>query len=195
MAAAHYLGIELEEVEMEPHSGACRSAEFRAKNPNGLLPTLEDGDYVLWESNAILFYLAQKSAPNAFLPQDPRDQVEMWRWMSWGMCHWAPALRPFLYENMVQPLIHKQPSNPSVLHKAEETFRPLARLLDEHLSRHPYMLGSTLTWVDFSLGAYLVYAELAKIPLAEWPSIQAWYGRLAALPAWQRALPTMEPPV
>ena len=194
MAAAHYLGLVLQEVEMEPHSGACRTPEYRAKNPNGLLPTLEDGDFVLWESNAILVYLAQKSGRADFLPGDPLGQVEMWRWMSWGMCHWAPALRPFLYENMVQPLIHKRAPNQQVLRTAVAEFQPRARVLEDQVSSQPFVLGQKLTLVDFSLGAYLAYSELAQIPLTEWPSLQAWYARLAALPAWQKAMPKMDPP-
>lgn len=190
-AAAHYLGLSLEQVEMEPHSAALKSEEFLRKNPNGLLPTLEDGDYTLWESNAILIYLAQKSQHPQFLPQ---SAVEMWRWMSWGMCHWAPVLRTFMYEYMVQPLIHRQPTNTEAVARASKTFSSLAAILESHLQKNSYMLGDTLTLVDFSLGVYLVYHKMSHVPLGDFPGLLAWYESLERLPAWQAAMPTMEPP-
>lgn len=191
MAVANYLGIALEAVEVEPHSGECRSPEFRAKNPNGLLPTLEDDGYFLWESNAIIVYLAHKAGSTELLPTDLKGQSELWRWMCWGMCHWAPAIRPLLFERMVQPMIHKQPTNQEAVVSAEAGFRPFAAILEQHLETRPYLLGEGLSLADFSLGAYLVYADLAGIPLADFPGIQSWYARLAALPAWQKSLPVM----
>ncbi len=194
MAVAHYLQIPLEEVEMEPHSGACRSHNFLKKNPNGLLPTLEDGDYYLWESNAILVYLAQKAGATTLLPTDLKGQAELWRWMSWGMCHWGPAIRPLMYEWMVQPLIHHRPTDHAAVDRAVANFHPLARILDEHLSENLHMLGEALTLADFSLGSWLAYTEMARIPLADYPAITSWHKGLAALPAWQKALPKMQPP-
>lgn len=193
-AAAHYLGLGLELIEMEPHSAALKSEEFRAKNPNGLVPTLEDGDYTLWESNAILVYLAQKGQHPHFLPQSPAQQVEMWRWMSWGMCHWAPTLRIFMYEHMVQPLIHRQPTNTEAVARASQTFASLAKILEGHLQQHAYMLGEPLTLVDFSLGCYLVYHKEIHLPWGDFPRIRGWYESLASLQAWQAAMPTMSPP-
>ena len=194
MAVAHHLGIALEEVEMEPHSGSCKKPEYLAKNPNGLLPTLEDEGYCLWESNAIIVYLARKFEATTLFPTDPLGQAELWRWMSWGMCHWTPAIRPLLYERMVQPLIHRQPTNQAAVDKAEAAFHPLARLLQDHLSSREFLLGTNLTLADFALGVYLVYSQMAQIPLTDYPAIQAWYGRLASLPGWQKALPKMQPP-
>lgn len=191
-ALVHYLQLPVDLVELEPHSGACRTPEFLAKNPNGLLPTLEDDGYCLWESNAILVYLAQKASAHGLLPSSPKEHAEFWRWMCWGMCHWAPALKTLMFEHIVQPLIHHQPTDQAAVIRAEAAFQPLARLLDEHLVGKKYLLGDQLSLADFSLGAYLAYAELAKIPLASCPSIQAWYGRLEAMAAWQKALPVHE---
>lgn len=191
-ALAHYLQLPLELVELEPHAGACRSPEFLAKNPNGLLPTLEDDGYCLWESNAILVYLAQKAQAFDLLPTEPRQQAEFWRWMCWGMCHWAPALKPFMFEHIVQPLIHHRPADQEAIARAETAFHPLARILDDHLSGKQYLLGENLGLPDFSLGAYLVYSHLAHVPLEAYGHIAAWYERLAALPAWQKALPVHE---
>jgi len=186
-AVAHSLGFEMEQIEMEPHSGACRSASFLAKNPNGLLPTLEDGQHILWESNAILFYLAHNSP---LYPTDSWGQAECWRWMCWSMCHWAPALKPLMYQRMVAPMIHHQAPDQAALAAAEAAFHPLARILEDHLaSQDMWILGEQLSLADFALGAYLVYHEPASIPLEDYPYVRAWYERLHALPAWQKALP------
>ena len=186
-AVAYSLGYSLELIEMEPHSGACRTPEFLAKNPNGLLPTLDDGEHTLWESNAILFHLGHNSP---LYPTDPWGQAECWRWMCWGMCHWAPALKPLLYERMVAPMVHHSEPNQTAIAAAEAAFHPLARILEYHLARQDmWMLGEQLSLADFSLGAHLVYHQAAYIPLESYPYVRAWYERLHALPAWQKALP------
>lgn len=185
-AAAQYLGIPLESVEMEPHSQQCKTPEYLAKNPNGLVPTLEDGELVVWESNAILVHLAQKAGNSAFLPTDPTSQVELWRWMSWGMCHWAPTLRVFMYEHMVQPLIHHQPGDEAAVARAEKTFHGLAGILESQLQGRNFLLGEQVTVADFSLGPYLIYHGLARIPMADYPNLSAWYERLTQLPGWPK---------
>ena len=186
-AVAYHQGYTLELIEMEPHSGACRTPEFLAKNPNGLLPTLDDGEHTLWESNAILFHLGHNGP---LYPTDPWLQAECWRWMCWSMCHWAPTLKPLMFERMVAPLIHHQEPNQAAIASAEAAFHPLARILEHHLARQDmWVLGEQLTLADFALGDYLVYHEAAQIPLESYPYVRAWYERLHSLPAWQKALP------
>ncbi|MBS2040063.1 glutathione S-transferase family protein [bacterium] len=187
VAVANYLGFELEQVEIEPHSGFCRSSEFLSKNPNGLLPTLEDGARTLWESNAILYYLGHNSP---LFPKDAWQQAECWRWMCWSMCHWAPAIKPMMYQRMVEPMIHHREPDLTALAQAEASFHPLAAILEHHLARQPgWVLGEDLSLADFALGAYLVYHEAASIPLESYPYVRAWYQQLHVLPAWQKALP------
>jgi glutathione S-transferase len=95
-----------------------------------------------------------------------------------------------MYQRIVAPMIHHQQPDQEVLAEAEAAFHPLARILEAHLAHQDrWILGEHLSLADFALGAYLVYHELACIPLEDYPYLRAWYQRLHALPAWQKALP------
>ncbi len=191
MAVANQLGLTLEQVSMDPAD--CKKPDYLARNPNGKVPTLQDDDYILWESNAIMVYLAQKVRGHSLLPRTARNKAELWRWMSWSMGHWNPATRTFLYERMVRPMIMGQATDEEALKRAEAAFHPLAALLDRHLADKTFVLGPKLSLADFALGANLVYSGMAGIPLEPYPGIRAWYDRIAALPSWQEAIPEMVP--
>ncbi len=191
MAVANQLGLTLEQVSMDPVD--CKKPDYLARNPNGKVPTLQDDDYVLWESNAIMVYLAQKVRGHSLVPRTARNRVELWRWMCWSMEHWNPATRVFLYERMVRPMILGQASDEGALLRAEAAFHPLAAILNRHLAGKTFVLGPKLSLVDFALAANLVYARMARIPLEPYPGIRAWYDRIAALPSWQEAIPEMVP--
>src|SRR5688572_130763 len=89
-AVAYELGIELATSRVDILKGEQRAPAFLAKNPNAKVPVLEDGDFILWESTAIMRYLAAKSS-SSLLPTEPRAGAEVDRWLSWGLAHLQPA--------------------------------------------------------------------------------------------------------
>ncbi len=193
MAVANQLGLTLEQVSMDPAD--CRKPEYRAINPNQKVPTLQDEDYFLWESNAIMVYLAQKVRGHSLIPGTSRNRVELWRWMSWCMGHFTPTVRTLLHERMVKPMVLGQATDEVAVKRAEAAFHPLARILDEHLADKQFVLGPKLSLADFALAANLVYSHMARIPLEPYANLRAWYERIAALPSWQEAIPDMVPPM
>lgn len=142
MAVANYLGLTLEQIPIGP--AECRTADYRLKNPNGKVPTLEDGDFFLWESNAIMFYLTQKVRGQNLMPGKARLRTELWRWLSWSMCHWAPTLHKLVHERMVKPAVLGLPPDCEALERAEHEFHRLASILDQHLASRPFVLGRKL---------------------------------------------------
>ena len=102
MAVATYLGIEPTLHTLDLIKGDQKSPEYAALNPNMRMPTLKDGDYVLWESNAIMQYLASKRPESGLLPSDEKGRLDVTRWQFWDLAHWDPTCAVFLFEKRRQ---------------------------------------------------------------------------------------------
>jgi glutathione S-transferase len=103
LALAKHLGAAAEFVELDLMGGGLRKAAYAALNPNMKAPTLVDGDLVLWESSAIMTHLCIKAGSDMWPADNPAEQVEMLRWLSWNDCHWSNAVAPFYFEHVVKP--------------------------------------------------------------------------------------------
>lgn len=191
VAVADMLGISMEMVPVDVASGAHKTPEYLAKNPNGLMPCLEDGDFHLWESNAIMIYMANKTPGQTLWPSDAKAQADVSRWMFWGLAHWGPAIRPFMYENIVKLMFRGEASDPAEVAKGVEAFHPMAKVLDGHLAKHAWLVGDHMTLADIAVGINLVYAVMAKVPWDEYKHMQEWFGKMAAMPSMQKAVPQM----
>jgi len=189
MAVANYLGIEPTLHALDLIKGDQKSLEYAALNPNMLMPTLKDGDYVLWESNAVMQYLASKRPESGLLPSDERGRLDVTRWQFWDLAHWDPTCAVFLFENIVKSLAPKSGEpDAAAITKATESFHRVARVLDGRLKGKNFVVGNRLTVADFSLGAPLNLAEMGRIPFEPYREIKRWYGTLRSLPAWQKTL-------
>ena len=103
MAVANHLGLEWTLRLLDLPKGEHMTPQYGALNPNMRMPTLRDGDYVLWESNAICQYLASKKPESGLLPKDERARFDVTRWQFWDLAHWDPACAVFAYEYVVKP--------------------------------------------------------------------------------------------
>ena len=186
--AAHLgLGLDIEFVDLT--KGASRTPEFLKINPTGRTPVLVDGDFTLWESNAIMQYLASKK-PNALWPDDARARADIARWISWQLAHWEKdGVAPILFERLVKQVVGMGPPDETVIAKALDCFNKEAAVLDAHLGKQPYLVGKDITIADFAVASPLFYADRCNLPLASYPNIRAWFGRVSALPAWQQSAP------
>jgi glutathione S-transferase len=188
MTAIHS-GIALETEFVDLMQGANREPGYLALNPNGRVPTLMDGEFALWESSAIMQYIAAMKPGNPLWPNDERVRADIARWQFWAVCHWAPALQPFVWENLFKRLKGMGGPDAAALVRAEENFHRWAAVLDGHLAARDHLVGEALTLADISAAAYLMYAKPACVPLQDCPEIRRWFASIEALPAWQRALP------
>ena len=107
MVVANHLGLDWTLRPLDLIKGEQKAPEYAALNPNMRMPTLKDGDYVLWESGAILQYLAGKKPDSGLLPTDETGRLNVTRWQFWDMSHWDPACAIFLFENVVKAVILK----------------------------------------------------------------------------------------
>jgi glutathione S-transferase len=187
-ALARHLGSPVEFVHVDFARGEQRSAPFLALNPNGKAPVLEDGDLVLWESNAILIHLSLRSGAGLW-PADPTQQVEAMRWMSWENDAFTRHAGALYFEHLIKPRFGLGEPDEKAVADATAAFRRYASVLEAHLDRRAWILGDAMSVVDFSVGATLPYAEAAHIPLRDYPRIAGWHDRLQALPAWREPFP------
>jgi glutathione S-transferase len=194
MAVANHLGLDWTLRPIDLTKGEHKTPEYAALNPNMRIPTLKDGDYVLWESGAILQYLAGKKPESGLLPTDEAGRLNVTRWQFWDMSHWDPACAIFLFENMVKAVILKsgEPDR-AQLEKGAELFHRAAKVLDDQLKRNKFVAGERPTLDDFSIGAPLHYAATARFPLEPYAEITRWYGTVRSLPAWQKTLAQCAP--
>lgn len=189
LAAQLKMPLEFELVDLL--QGAQQTPAFLAINPTGRTPVLVDGDFKLWESNAILQYLASKNATPLY-PNDAKGRADVCRWQCWELAHWgAQACQPLTFENLVKKFVNLGAPDQAVVAKATEAFNKEAKMLDAHLARHKYLVNDTLTIADFTVAAPLFHAQGAGMPVAPYANIGAWFGRVSALPCWNETAPQM----
>src|SRR2546428_8065703 len=189
MAVANHLGLDYEIRFLDLPKGTHKTPQYAALNPNMRMPTLRDGDFVLWESNAINQYLALRRPESGLFPADERARLDVTRWQCWELAHWDPACAVFAFEYVAKPLVLgiKEPDQ-AALAKGTEAFHRAAKVLDGHLAGRNFVSGDALTLADFSLGSALNLAEMAHYPIEPYGEIKRWYATLAALPAWKKTL-------
>jgi glutathione S-transferase len=194
-ALAAHLGIPLEYENLDFAKGDNRTPKYLALNPAGRAPTLVDGDFVLWESDAIMQYLASKK-PNTLWPADARARADIMRWQNWQSAHWgSDACVPLLFRNLVKGIFGMGEPDAAAVAKATEAFKKEAGVLDQHLAHRDWLVGSSPTLADFTIGSYLFYAKEGKLPVAGYKNIGRWFERLSALPGWAETTPPARPAI
>jgi glutathione S-transferase len=191
LALARHLELEPEICVVDLFKGEQTKAEFAALNPNKTMPVLEDDGFVLWESNAILQYLASKKPQSGLWPTDLKRQIDVHRWQFWDCAHWDPGCATLVFERVVKRLSGRGEPDPAEIAKGEPIFHRNAGVLNTSLKGRKWVTGNDLTIADFALGAALVYAVPAQLPLADYPEIGRWYENLSALPGWKQVQPPM----
>jgi glutathione S-transferase len=190
-ALASYLKIPLDFEVVDLTKGGQRAPAYLALNPTGRTPTLVDGDFTLWESNAILQYVASKTK-NSLWPDDARARADISRWQSWQLAHWgADACAPLTFQRLVKKFLNLGPPDEAVTTKATEAFNNEAKILDEHLAKRKYLVGHALTIADFAVAAAMMYAKQAEMPVGPYPHLRAWFERVTALPCWGETAPQL----
>lgn len=188
LVVANHIGIAYDFALVDLTKGAQRSPEFTALNLNQRMPVLEEDGFCLWESNAIIQYLATMKPELGLLPKDERARADVSRWMFWESAHWDQACAILVFERFVKGAFGLGAADPAEVEKGLAQFNRAAKVLDQHLKGLKFLCGDRLTVADFSVGAALIMAEKAQFPLEPYGEIRRWYAQLTALPAWQKTL-------
>ncbi|MFY1831410.1 glutathione S-transferase family protein [Myxococcus fulvus] len=194
LLVATHLDVPLERVMVDLPKGEQRATSHLDRNPNGLVPVLDDDGFLLWESRAIMQYLVELTPGQTLLPTEARGRADVSRWLFWCSAHMAPACTVLVQENFVKAMTGRGPPDPAEVARGEALFAKHARVLDEHLAGRTWVSGERLTLADFSLAAGFALAGPARLPVGNFPNIQAWLGRVQELEAWKRTAPTLPLP-
>lgn len=177
-------GKDFERIDAGLHFGKNRTPEFLALNPNGLVPTLQDGDLVLWESNTILRYLARKHDKSKRFPTDITSQYQSEKWMDWQLGTMWPSLRVAFLGLTRTP---ENERNYEVIHKAYQDTNALLALIDQQLANQRYCSGDSFNIGDIPLALCVSRWILLNEtfpgqtgPRLSLKNIEAWMQRIEA---------------
>lgn len=186
-ALARHLALDVVEVPLSMQDKAHKTPEYLAINPMGQVPAIRDGDYSVWQANAVLIYLAAQ-APNDLLGQSPQEWGSITQWMLWQSGELSPAVVPLHVENYFKRVRGIAPDE-AARDAAEARLRTLLAILDAALAGRDRLVGDRLTVADFAVAGDFTHAAQAGFPLADFPNVSRWLARIEALPAWADTAP------
>ena len=181
--AADEMGLEYEQVDIGGAFGGNQEADYLAMNPMGLVPTLVEDGFSLFESNAITRYLCEKHGHGSLCPADPRARATADVWMDWQQTVCAPMMRPVFWGLVRTPEAER---DHDAINAGIERGYKVWGVLDRHLADRPFVAGDTLTMGDIPIGpqAHRWFNLVTDRP--PMPNLEAWYWRLTERPAFRK---------
>ena len=177
------LGLAFEAVAAGGAFGGLDDPAFRALNPHGKIPVLEDAGVAIWESHAILRYLAATYGQESFWANDPAVRARSDSWMDWAQTALQPAFHTGVFWGYYRTPVDQRDGK-AIAASLKETWE-LFGLLDRVLAGQAFLTGDTLTLADVPAGALLYRYHELDIDHPDLPNLSAWYGRLTARPAYR----------
>lgn len=188
-AVIHELGLACELVEVDLGKGEHKAPAFLAMNPNGKIPVLEDGDFRLWESNAIVCYLATKKPESGLMLTDPRGMAMMQQWLQWQATTFAGSTTEVMMETVYLAFFGRK-QDPQKYAAAMEKVRRDLGVLETGLKGKEYLCGK-LSLADFSVMSSILLRTQMGIDLESFPSVKAWVLRMEARESVRKSLPPL----
>jgi glutathione S-transferase len=183
MWCAEELGLEVERLDVGGAFGGNDLPDYLAKNPNGLVPTLVDGDFVLWESNSIVRYLAETYGDGSWLPRGERARALASQWMDWQLSALGIPMRDVFWGLIRTP---PEERDPDLIEGGRRKAAVLWAMVDDYLDGRTYVAGDTPTIGDIPLGAFVHRWYALPIERPELSHLRAWYDRLSLRPAYRK---------
>ena len=177
MWIAAEIGLDVERVDIGGAFGGNDQADYLAKNPNGRIPTLEDGEFILWESNAIVRYLAEKYGSAPWQPARVEDKFHAHQWMDFYLTTLHPSMTTIFWT-----LVRTAPEdrNQAALDKALVEASKAFAIVDAHLAKNTFMTGTAPTIGDVPLGCAAYRWHNLEIERPDLPHLKRWYESLAS---------------
>jgi len=185
MTALH-LDSPVELVFVDLAKGEQRQPQFLKLNPNHKVPVLEDDGFVLWESYAIMQYLADKTPRQTLYPSETRARADVNRWLFWCSQHLSPAIAILNWEHVVKGFLGLGAADPAEIRRGEQLVREFAGILDAHLAGRDWISGDAVSLADIAIAAPFAATVPAKLPVTDLPNVQRWFAAMQTLEAWKR---------
>jgi glutathione S-transferase len=176
---ADELGLAYERVDAGGTFGVTKTPRYLAMNPNSLVPVIEEDGFVLYESNAIVRYLAARDSPDGLWPADLRKRADADRWMEWQSNAYTPAMRDIFWQLIRTP---EEKRNPAAVEASRAECERLSAILDAHLAQHRYLTEHGFTAADIVLGCAAhrwLHLPITREPR---PHLERWYADLRSRP-------------
>jgi glutathione S-transferase len=182
MWAIGELGLAYERVDIGGPFGKNREPAYLAMNPNGLVPTLEEDGFLLWESNAIVRYLAGKYGPGRLEPSDLHERARAGSWMDWQLTVALPALTPVFWGLIRTP---PEQRDHAAIEAGKVKSLAAMKMLDAQLANTAYIAGDTFSMGDISVGAmaYRFRRLMPDVPKLE--NLERWFAGIEQRPAFK----------
>ena len=185
---AEELALPYEREEAGGAFGVVDTPQYRALNPNGRVPLIEDGDFVLWESNAIVRYLAARyGSDTSWYQRDVCVRAQADKWMDWTTSTFAGPFRDLFWGMLRTPA---EQQDWVLINGASKTCAELLSIVDQALSEKPYLSGDEIGMGDIPLGSFIYAWFEMPIERPSMPHLESWYERLKARPAYRSAVMT-----
>jgi len=179
------IGLPYERIDAGMAFGVVNTPEYRKLNPNGLVPTIDDDGFILWESNAIVRYLAAKHAAGTLWPADLKIRADADRWMDWCTTTLAPAFIP-VFLNLVRTPPEKR-NMQAIEDGSNKTAEVLARL-DAALAGRNFVAGDHFTMADIAFGPVVYLVNNVSFDRPKLANYDAWYARISGRPAFGKVV-------
>ena len=177
------IGLPVDRRDVGGSFGGLDEPAFRALNPNGLIPTIEDDGHVAWESHAVLRYVAAKYGPDELYPADLTARSEVERWLDWHLGTLAPVLNPVFIALYRTPAAARK--TPEEMERLVGALSGVMTRLDAHLQHRSFIAGDAFTIADAAFGNSIWRWFSFPFEKAALPALQAWQARVAEKPGWR----------
>jgi glutathione S-transferase len=174
--------IQYQRLDAGGSFGVINTPQYRALNPNGLVPTIEDGPFVLWESNTIVRYLAAKHSAGKLWPDDLKMRAEGDKWMDWQISMFWPSLRP-LFWNLVRTPVDQR--DEKAIEESRLKTGEILEYLNTHLKNRMYIAGEDITIGDIPMGCAIWRWMALPIERPVLANLQRWFDTLRERPAYK----------
>lgn len=187
-ATIHHLKAEVELIPVDIQAGEHRTPDFLRRNPNGMIPVLEDGGRHLWESGAIMQYLAKDQA--TFYPKATIQRALVDRWVQWNLAHFGRHVGTIVFERLFKPQLGLGAPDEELTARESDSLDRFALVLNEALSDVPFLTGTHPGLADFHIVGSLAYASMASVDFSKYTHLSVWLDRVEDLDAF-RSLPAL----
>jgi glutathione S-transferase len=177
-------GVAHQRIDAGGPFGGLQTPEFRAMNPNTRIPVIDDEGTIVWESHAIVRYVAAKYGKGTLWAEDPAERAKADMWIEWTQCDLQNAFMGVFAGYWRTP---ENQRNMNMVRNAWMRTNALLQLLDQHLAGKKFITGESFTMGDIPPGAQLFRYYEMQIPLErpKLPNVEAWYARLKDRPAYR----------
>ena len=179
------LGVPYDRTDAGGAFGIVATPEYKAMNPNSVVPVIDDDGFVLWESNAITRYLAAKHGAGTLWPSDLRVRADADRWMDWQCTEFSPRMRLAFWNLIRTP---KENQDPAAIEESRAGSEAMTAILDAALTGRTFIAGDNFTMGDIPIGVAVHRWLNLPIRREARPALEAYYARIIARPAAAKVL-------